>query len=271
MKPYKYFDKNQNRLIYLGQKASHSFWDNRWVVEDIKKEVTGKKYDFIVLPTTKKYLEHGSKILEGGCGHGTFVFSLNQAGYDCVGVDFAKNTIRQLKRSVPSLNVQYQDLRNLNFPNDHFDGYWSIGVIEHFYNGYDQVLKEMQRVIKPKGYLFLTFPYMSPLRVLKSKLGIYPVANFVKDPSDFYQFALNSKSVIKSVENHGFKLLQKKPFDGFRGLQSELKFLNSILGPIDELSQKSILGKALRFLIARFVQPLASHSILLVFRKKASI
>ena len=125
----------------------------------------------------------------------------------------------------------------------------------------------MKRVIKPNGYLFLTFPYMSPLRNLKYKMSAYPPANFNHEPSDFYQFALNSKSVINAVKDYGFELIQKKPFDGFRGLQSELKFLHFLLKPIDILSRNHIFGQALRFLIARTVQPFASHSILLVFRK----
>ena len=267
MKPYKYYDPKNNRLIYLVQKADSTFWDQRWKTKDIRAEITGKKYDFLVLPATGKYLAPGSKILEGGCGHGTFVYSLNKAGYDCIGVDFARETIKRIKKALPVLNVRYGDLRNLNFPDNHFDGYWSIGVIEHFWKGYGQILKEMKRVVKPNGYLFLTFPYMSPLRNLKSKMGAYPPANFNHEPADFYQFALDSKNVIKSVENHGFKLIGKKPFDGFRGLQSELKFLNFLLKPIDILSNNHILGQALRFLIARTVQPFAAHSILLVFRK----
>src|SRR3972149_8443410 len=121
MKPYKYFDKNNNRLIYLGQKASHSFWDKRWKIKDIKTEITGKKYDFVVLPTVKKYLLPGAKILEGGCGHGRFVYSLNKSGYDCTGVDFARETIKRIKKAVPGLKVEYGDIRNLNFPANHFD------------------------------------------------------------------------------------------------------------------------------------------------------
>ena len=32
-----------------------------------------------------------------------------------------------------------------------------LGVIEHFYDGYEDVLDEIYRVIKDRGYLFLVF------------------------------------------------------------------------------------------------------------------
>ena len=66
-----------------------------------------------------------------------------------------------------------QDVRNLNFDDGFFDGYWSLGVIEHFYEGYERIIKEVNRVIKRNGFVFLTFPSLSFLRKFKSKWGLY--------------------------------------------------------------------------------------------------
>jgi len=55
----------------------------------------------------------------------------------------------------------FSDVRKLNFPDHYFDGYWSLGVIEHFYKGYDEIIHKIYRVLHPGGFLFLTVPEMS--------------------------------------------------------------------------------------------------------------
>jgi len=42
----------------------------------------------------------------------------------------------------------------LKFPNNFFDGYWTLGVIEHFWEGYNQIIEEAKRVIKPGDIYF---------------------------------------------------------------------------------------------------------------------
>jgi len=141
------------------------------------------------------------------------------------------------------------------------------GVIEHFWEGYDEILKEAKRVIKPGGYLFLTFPYMSPLRKFKVKLGLYPVFKKEKVNLDkFYQFILNTERVKKDVEKYGFKLCLQYPFDATKGIKDEVPFLNPILKKI-YISQ-NIFAKGIRFLISILFSKMTSHMILLVFQKR---
>ena len=262
----KFFDSKNNRLIFAGEAATPNYWNKRWAKEDLRAVL--KSPDFIVVPTTKKYLKAGSKILEGGCGHGTYVYKLTKANYQCIGVDYARKTVEKVKRILPQLDIRYAQLTKLPFENGTFDGYWSIGVIEHFFKGYSQITREMKRVVKKRGYLFLTFPYMSPLRILKGKLGSYPGVESAQEPKKFYQFALNKNDVIKEFEREGFRKVSAKPFDGFRGLLSDAQILSFILKPIDKLSKTNRIALGLRFFLGRLAQPIASHSVLIVFQKK---
>ena len=193
-----YYDKKYKRLVMFGEKATPDFWDKQWQADDFKNRVEEASKIDLVERETKLFLKPGkAKILEGGCGDGHFVLSLSRAGYDCIGVDYAQKTIEKIKQALPSLKVCLGDLRSLPFSENSFDGYWSLGVIEHFYNGYDDVLKEMKKVIKPSGYLFLTFPAMNPIRKIKAKLGIYPNYNEETENLDeFYQFFLEPNEVI---------------------------------------------------------------------------
>ena len=88
------------------------------------------------------------------------VYNLDRIGYDVIGIDSAIKTIDKVKKIMPSLKVEYGDVRKTRFQNNHFAGYWSIGIIEHFIKGYFNVISEMKRIIKPNGYLFIFHIYL---------------------------------------------------------------------------------------------------------------
>ena len=58
-----------------------------------------------------------------------------------------KMELKKIKLHWPQLDVSYGDVRALEFEDDSFDGYWSLGVIEHFPDGYEDIGQEMTRVI----------------------------------------------------------------------------------------------------------------------------
>src|SRR6266540_3316910 len=165
----KYYDPIENRLVFEGEEATPDFWADSWRDEKLIASIKAGAHERFVSPITQKYITPGKdvRILEGGCGKGHFVYSLILRGYKAEGIDFAKQTIQEIHKVMPELPVRFDDVRKLSFPDNSFDGYWSLGVIEHFYAGYDDILDEMVRVIKPEGYLFVTFPHLSVLRRLK--------------------------------------------------------------------------------------------------------
>ena len=145
-----------------------------------------------------------------------------------------------------------------------FDGYWSLGVIEHFYNGYDDILEEAHRVIKPQGIFFLAFPCMSILRRIKSRLNLYETWDR-KDDEGFYQFALDQNEVIRDLENLGFEILNSKGLDGLKGLKDELNFASGILSKI--YNAKTLILKIVRALLIYPLNFFSNHSILIIARK----
>ena len=260
----KFYDKKNKRLVLFEQKANSGYWNRHWQVSDIVKNVKLGKNNRLIKKFTNKFLKPGTKILEGGCGLGQNVYGLKEWGYDAYGVDFAKETIEKTKKAFSELKISAQDVRKLDFPDNFFDGYWSLGVIEHFWGGYDEILKEMKRVVKPKGYLFLTFPYMSLLRKWKAKLGIYKPLNNPEE-NTFYQFILNHKKVKSDIEKYGFKLVSTYPFDATKGIKDEISLLRPIFQKVYD--SQNILAKAVKFLNLILFSKVAGHSILLVFQK----
>ncbi len=225
----RYYDSKNNCLVYTGSKASNDYWDEHWQMADFSKMIK-VSYNPFIIRNTKKHLARGSRIMEGGCGRGQNVYILKKQGFDAIGIDYAKKTVDKINNCMPELNVEFGDVRKLPFDNNSFDGYWSLGVIEHFYEGYNDIMMEMHRVLKPNGILLMTVSTMSPLRQMKSNFNLYPAWEGEKKKiAEFYQFALDPIVIIKNFESNGFELLTKKPYDGFKGLKDEIKIIKKPL------------------------------------------
>ena len=267
-----YYDKENRRLIYIEEEATLEFWNKHWDTKDFKEIIERGKNNRFVLRTLRKYLPHEKgKILEGGCGRGQLVYCMHVHGYDSIGVDFAKKTIERIKEAFPELDLRVGDVRDLKFRDNYFSGYWSLGVIEHFWNGYYDILKEMRRVLKKGGYMFLTVPYMSPLRRLKAKLGLYKEFRG-EEKENFYQFALSSEKVIKDFQAMDFKLLEKKPIDGLKGLNNEIGIFKPHLKKLYDSHEKRIWIKGFIFILSEVLAVLGmGHLMFFVFRNMKKI
>ena len=191
------------------------------------------------------------------------------AGYRTIALDFAPKTVEFLKQHRPEVCPVLGDVRDLSLENESIDGYWSLGVIEHFYDGYDVILNEMHRVIKKDGYLFLTFPHMSKLRQIKAEKGLYQVwqenGTLI---ADFYQFALDDYQVIRAFEGYGFKLIRKCGLDGLKGFKDEISIGRSYMQAIYD--GKTLKTKLAKKLLDMLLCPWSSHMALLVLKKQSA-
>jgi SAM-dependent methyltransferase len=254
---------NANRLIYLDESATPEFWDQHWQSEGKPSAVSPRDE---VVTVTAKYLSPGSRILEGGCGRANKLKAMAVAGYRVTGVDFAKDSVMQAKVNYPDLDIRLGDVRSLDFPDGYFDGYWSLGVIEHFWEGYGPILAEAARVLRPNGFLFLTAPWLSPYRVRKVRRSEYPVVEFQKEPESFYQFALSRTEIVAQIARHQFEIVR------WQGLASEVSMIEDMVafkGLIRWLygSRGSILKRVLRKAVSNALNPYCGHSFLAVAKR----
>lgn len=252
-----------DRLVYLDANATPEFWDARWRAEGKPPPIGAN--DPVVAVTTR-YLGKGSSILEGGCGRANKVKAMSDAGYRATGIDFALQSVAQAKLDYPGLDIRVGDVRSLDIPPGSFDGYWSIGVIEHFWQGYTEILAEAARILRPKGFLFLTAPWFSPFRRRKARRGGYPCSDFAAEPEAFYQFALSKNEVAGQLAASGFDLLR------WHGLASEISVREDVTVARDQIdwllnSRGSLPKRLLRQAVVRGLNPYCGHSFLAVARR----
>ena len=262
----KFYDVINNRLVYLKQEADTVFWDKHWQTHNLQNVIKTPPRNRFIVRTTRKYLQKGSRILEAGCGMGDKVYSLQEAGFDAYGVDTAQNTVKEILKLRPQMKIKIADVRKLPFDDGYFDGCWSLGVIEHFLDGYDPVFLEMKRIIRTNGYLFLTFPQISSLRRIKIRKNEYPHFDPAKvDLRNFYQFVFDSEMVKNDLKSYGFTLVEEHGQGGLKGLKDETIFLRPLLQRI--YNSSSVITKGLHKGLNIVLSKWTGHIKFMVFQK----
>lgn len=261
-----FYDKEAKQLVYIDRAATTDFWDSQWSVETKNSLSNLYKKDTYVSTITKKYLPSNSVIVEGGCGRGNHVHALKQNRYKVIGIDSAPKTIRLLQKYASDLDIRLDDVRKTKLDSGTVDGYWSLGVIEHFYDGFDDIADDIARILRVEGYFFVTFPAMNILRRVKAKFNIYP-AYTQENKKSFYQYALNPNKVIHSFSERNFELVKFTRNNGFKGLKDEApvclqKYLQTIY------NSNNLICKIIQLIIDKLLSFCCGHSALIIFQKK---
>jgi len=97
----------------------------------------------------------GKRILDVGCGLGTYVRKFRAFSQDVYGVDIDPDKVAQASQDLPNLQVASGE--ELPFDSETFDVVLSHEVIEHV-NDDRQALSEALRVLRTGGYLMLFAP-----------------------------------------------------------------------------------------------------------------
>lgn len=263
----KYYDPSHRRLVYFRRGADSRYWDDHWGAKDDSR-ITAVASNRFFVETTARHLPAGSRVLDGGCGMADKVFALAAGGFDAWGADFAVETLSRARAVAPKLRVVAANVVALPFRDGFFDGCWSIGVIEHSFDGFLPIATEIRRVLRPGGILFLTFPAFSFIRRLKARMGRYDewTPALEADTTAFYQFALSPGPVAGTFEGLGFTLVTSFPRGGMRGLKEEMPRTHGLVRLVTKATGP--FRRTLRDGIDRMVSPGVGHTQLLVMRRE---
>ncbi len=204
-------------------------WDHTWESASLTEalrwaEICHLRHIF------DSYFPKDGKILEGGCGIGHFVIRYHRLGYHIEGVDFSSTTINRLREFLPGVRATVGDVTALSYPDNHFNAYYSGGVVEHFEEGPFKALAEARRVLAPGGKLVITVPFLNPIRRAASKVGRWsqegsfqgsvPVRRrmFVVEPPpsaslQFSEYYFSFREFRRILCDAGFRIIEGRPFD----------------------------------------------------------
>ena len=152
--------------FYFSNKPPGNEWDYAWFTKTIEQELKACDIESPPRELFLSYLPREGKILDAGCGLGKWVIYLHHRGYDIVGIDNSATAIAKLKDFDKSLQVELGDILDIHYPENFFDAYISMGIVEHFEDGPTSALNEAYRVLKPNGLIFVSVPTVNVIRKL---------------------------------------------------------------------------------------------------------
>ncbi|MBI5114991.1 methyltransferase domain-containing protein [Candidatus Poribacteria bacterium] len=252
---------NRRLAFYGAPGASSQFWGNHWENQDWRAWLDGSKSGALGHPEElfARYLPKEGRILEAGCGLGQIVVALRARGYDAEGVEFSEKTVSMVKQYLGECPIQVGDVRNLDYPDNHFSAYISLGVMEHFEQGPEPILKEAYRVLRDSGYALISVPRIHSIRKVKTWLGFYSGA----PAGDFYQYAFEGGDFEDILRKEGFSVEHRHYYGSVKGIKDEVALFNFFY------KRNRISPEMLdRIERSRLLNRLASHMVLFVARKR---
>ena len=160
-----------------------------------------------------RLIPDGEKLLDIGCGGGSFIFKVKDKFKEIHGVDIASNRINAAVRikeeNYKQANISFQvadfDL-GLPFEDGYFDVITGIATFAYTYNPYFAI-QDIKRILKKGGILILEVPNIAWLpRRISLLLGILPrVSNGAGwDGGHLHNFTVTS--LRDFLEEQGFKI-----------------------------------------------------------------
>ncbi|MDI6840230.1 MAG: class I SAM-dependent methyltransferase [bacterium] len=115
----------------------------------------------------KQYVKVG-KLLDIGCNIGLMVKETEKRGFDAIGIDIDEKAVEIARRESCNVNIGVPE--SMNFLNNEFDVVLMNHVLEHILD-VNCTLREVYRVLKPGGLLFLNVPNYAGLiaRMMKER------------------------------------------------------------------------------------------------------
>jgi len=101
------------------------------------------------------------RCLDIGCGTGDYLKELLDFTEEVTGADYAEGMLLEARDRIKgherSIKLSQEDIEGMSFPDNYFDFVICAGVLEYLYDD-TKAFQEMQRVLKPGGSAYITFP-----------------------------------------------------------------------------------------------------------------
>jgi len=140
-----------------------------------KRKSSSKSFynEFIEVPAISglvKDIVSGKKVLDLGCGTGIFTKMIHSWGANVTGVDISEEMIKIAKIENPEIYFVTSDAEHTNFSDEEFDVV-SSSLMIHYLDNLSTLFKEVNRILKQKGYFIFSFHHPSNEVIEKMKIN----------------------------------------------------------------------------------------------------
>jgi 2-polyprenyl-3-methyl-5-hydroxy-6-metoxy-1,4-benzoquinol methylase len=166
-----------------------------------------KKYGYSSLrqKIMASLVDKNQKVLDLGCGTGSFIKLLNQKNKEVEGLEISQKAAQIGQKK--GLKIKIADLhQTFPYSKNTFDTITAGEIIEHIYDT-DFFLEEIKRILKPNGFLILSTPNIATLgRRLMLLFGINPLIDTSLDQSSGHIRYFTKKSLADLLQKHNFQI-----------------------------------------------------------------
>lgn len=172
-------------------------------------EMQEKEYDRILLDNFSKRFNKENIILDAGCGPsghiGRYIFNKR---INVIGVDISDKCVELAKQYNTRMEFKRQDITNLQFENNVFDGIISYySIIDTPKKYVHKIFDEFHRVLKPTGHLLVVVKAGRKEGYVQELLGI---------ESELYFTLFTKEEIVNYFKQANFTLEyieQRNPYD----------------------------------------------------------
>ena len=134
-----------------------------------KSKQASSVYDEIAKPYAKEFskpseyieeflalLPKNSKILDVGCGVGVDAGFMTSKGFEIIGLDLSKEMLNIARQKFPQIDFRQQDIRELDFPPNSFDGILASCSLIHIpKKDVSALLEKFHQILKKDGTIYI--------------------------------------------------------------------------------------------------------------------
>lgn len=175
------------------------------ILEEYKKQSAWRDWETAL---SKCPLAPGQRVLDLGCGPGDLSAELLARGAQVKGIDANDELLAEARRQCPTGLFQHQDLKNLQLPENSFDGLWSSFAAAYFVN-FENVLSSWLKFLTDDAWICIV--------EMDDLLGHEPLSNETRALIEaFYEDALRAnrydfeagRKIRPLLESAGFTVEQ---------------------------------------------------------------
>lgn len=136
------YNKFSDFYIEKRSKPESSFFNNYLSNYQLKKHL--------------KNIINSKKVLDLGCGQGTFTNELYKMGANIQGIDISEQLINYARNKFPHINFVISNAQNTSFEDNYFDIIVSNLMI-HYFKDLSKLFNEISRLTNNKGIFIFSF------------------------------------------------------------------------------------------------------------------
>ena len=182
------------------------YWNKRW--EDIPADEPMINTNAYPLKYSEMVIKNNDgQILEAGCGNGRILRYYHDRGYEIIGIDFIEVAIDKLKKTDPTLRVEFGDITKIKFANESFKYLLAFGLYHNLENKLEDAISETHRVLKKNGKVCTSFRADN----IQTRLTDWLISRRSEDPGNdgplvFHKMNITKNEFSSLFENHGFEI-----------------------------------------------------------------